>query len=172
VAVECAQAPAPVLGLVLDTSSAALTIQVPSERATLRIDVTDAGRVPSRRYDVCSLATAPGAPVVQFAVGTGARGTLEEGVVSGALEAVARRAAGDGTGAYASAAALGQTFADAVVPLASPSDTPGDRRVGVFSDEGRTLAVVARALTGRRLYAEFSGPVLRTNLLSVNDLLP
>src|SRR4051794_33201946 len=172
VQVDCLQTSAPVLGLAFTSASESFTMKAPDSGDTLRLDVTESGALASRRYDVCSLATAPGAPVVQVAVGAGARALLEEGVVSGALRAVARRTAGDGTTPYASTAALADSFGDAIVPLSSPADTPGDRRVGVYSDGQSHLAVVARALTGRRLFAEYTESTVKTNLFSVTDLLP
>jgi hypothetical protein len=166
VAAVCTKTEQPVLGLVLQNATATFTLTAPDQPTTLRLDLGTGA------YSTCSLAVAAGAPVVQVAVGEAGRAPLEDGLTSQALQAVSRRAAGDGTGGYASASSVSGAFSGAVVALGAPGDTPSDRRVGVFSDGRTHLAVVARTLTGRRLYADFSGSVLRTNLLSVMDLIP
>src|SRR4051794_38886442 len=166
VAAVCTRTEQPVLGLLLGQQSATSTVTAPAAPTTLRFEV-GAGS-----FSTCSLAVAAGAPVVQVAAGEAGRARRENGLTSRALQAVARRAAGNGPGAYASAPSLATSFADATVVLATPADTPADRRVGVFSDQASHLAVVARAMTGQRLYAEFSGSILRTNLLGVTDLIP
>jgi hypothetical protein len=153
-----------VLGLILDNGPNTYEVDAPAQPTTLHI--------PAGRMGACSLSVAPGAPVVQLAVGEAGRAQLEDGLTSQALQAVARRAAGGGTGPYPSAASLATSFANATAVLANPNETPGDRSVGIYSDERTHLAVVARTMTGRRLYADFDGDVITTNLTSVADLIP
>jgi hypothetical protein len=51
-----------------------------------------------------------------------------------------------------------------VVALAAPSDTPPAGAVGYYSDGARHVAAVALSTPGRRLFLEFNGDVLHTNV--------
>ena len=67
-------------------------------------------------------------------------------------------------------ARFGRTFAR-VRPGTRPFKILKRVAIGVYSDGARHLTVVARTLTGRRLFADFDGDVVSTNLGSVIDLL-
>ena len=163
--VSCSRAQAPVLGIQIPRD-VTFAVTPPAAPGTLHIDV-GAGTV-----STCSLGIAPGSPVVQVAVGEAGRAPLEDGLGAQALMIVARRAAGDGSGGYLSAQSLSTSFSGATAVLATPDGTPGDRSVGAFSDTKQHLSVVVVTLTGRRLYADFDGTTVRTNLLSVTQLVP
>jgi hypothetical protein len=51
-----------------------------------------------------------------------------------------------------------------VVALATPSDTPPAGAVGYYSDGAEHVATVALSTPGRRLFLEFNGDVLHTNV--------
>lgn len=51
-----------------------------------------------------------------------------------------------------------------VVPLESPSDTPAAPAVGYYSDGESHVAGVIVSASGRRLFVEFEGDVLHTNV--------
>jgi hypothetical protein len=51
-----------------------------------------------------------------------------------------------------------------VVPLASPSDTPQGSAAGYYSDGDRHVAGVIVSASGRRLFVEYEGEVLHTNV--------
>jgi hypothetical protein len=123
-------------------------------------------------WDICALGPTGSAPVVAVALTERGRTSLEETQVSEALSAVARYA-GDVAalgGPYPSPDAVKSRF-QTITALDSAAGTPADRSVGFWSDGAQRMAVVAVARTGRRLYAEVDGATLRTNLLSVSDLL-
>src|SRR4051794_21390613 len=115
VLVTCTRFAAPTL-FVNASRPALFAVQAPQQPGTLRLNV-GAGR-----FATCSLSVAPGAPVVQVAVGDPGRAPLEDGLSVQALAAVAQRAAGDGSGGYGSAQSVATSLADATVVLAAPSD--------------------------------------------------
>jgi hypothetical protein len=51
-----------------------------------------------------------------------------------------------------------------LVPLAGPIETPPPKRVGYWSDGAQHLAVVGLSTSGRRLFIEYEGDVLHTNV--------
>jgi len=51
-----------------------------------------------------------------------------------------------------------------LVPLAGPTETPPPKRVGYWSDGAQHLAVVGLSTSGRRLFIEYEGDVLHTNV--------
>jgi hypothetical protein len=161
----CSRTQVPVLGIEIPRD-VTFTVTAPAQVGTLHLNVG------SGAVSTCSLGIVPGAPVVQVAVGETGRAPLEDGLGAQALLIVARRASGTGSGSYLSSASTATSLSNSTAVLASPADTPADRSVGVYSDAKQHLAVVVRTLTGRRLYADFDGPVLKTNLLSVTQLVP
>jgi hypothetical protein len=52
----------------------------------------------------------------------------------------------------------------AIVPLATPSDTPPAGAVGYYSDGAQHAATVGVSKSGRRLFLEVDGEVLHTNI--------
>jgi hypothetical protein len=52
----------------------------------------------------------------------------------------------------------------ALVALAGPSDTPPDGAVGYYSDGEQHAAAVVLSASGKRLFLEFNGDVLHTNI--------
>lgn len=52
----------------------------------------------------------------------------------------------------------------ALVALAAPSDTPPAGAVGYYSDGARHAAAVVLSASGKRLFLEFNGDVLHTNI--------
>jgi hypothetical protein len=55
-------------------------------------------------------------------------------------------------------------FRGHVIPLPGPADTPPPRTIGYWSDGAAHVAVVALATAGRRLFIEYDGDVLHTNV--------
>jgi hypothetical protein len=55
-------------------------------------------------------------------------------------------------------------FRGHVIPLPGPADTPPPRTIGYWSDGAAHVAVVALATAGRRLFIEYEGDVLHTNV--------
>jgi hypothetical protein len=51
-----------------------------------------------------------------------------------------------------------------VVALAAPSDTPPGMAIGYYSDGGQHVAAVVVSASGRRLFVEYDGDVLHTNV--------
>jgi hypothetical protein len=51
-----------------------------------------------------------------------------------------------------------------VVPLGGPTETPPPKSVGYWSDGAQHLAVVTLSTLGRRLFIEYEGDVLHTNV--------
>jgi hypothetical protein len=51
-----------------------------------------------------------------------------------------------------------------LVGLASPADTPPGTAVGYYSDGARHVAAVTLSASGRRLFLEYEGDVLHTNI--------
>ena len=167
VQISCTPPPRTALGLLTGRFAANVETRAPSAQPTT-LHARLFGPAPA----LCSLGLGGGtAPLVQVALSPEGAAALEDGRVSLAMQAVAVRAAGDGLSSYASVASLQRSLAGGVAALSSPSDTPNDRRIGVYSDGARHLTVVARTLTGRRLFADFDGDVVSTNLGSVIDLL-
>jgi hypothetical protein len=120
------------------------------------------------KYHLCSLTY--GGHLARVALDDVGRVALEEGTISSALERVLRRAAADTTTSYATSQAVADDYPGLVVPLANPDDTPGDLRIGVWSDGGQDITVSAVARTGRRLFLEVKGDTLRTNVFSTPNL--
>jgi hypothetical protein len=111
-----------------------------------------------------------GSRLARVALDDAGRTELEEATVSAAMDRVLRTAGAEAAPGYPSAQALSDRLDGAVVPLAAPTDNPPDRRVGAWSDGDRKLTLVAIARTGKRLFLEISGDVVRTNELSLPDL--
>jgi len=55
-------------------------------------------------------------------------------------------------------------FRGHVIPLPSPAATPPPKTIGYWSDGAAHVAVVALSTLGRRLFIEFEGDVLHTNV--------
>jgi hypothetical protein len=155
VTVHCVRTSTSVIGSTGDEATE--RNQASSDGSTLRVRVAS-------RYPLCSLAW--GDHFARVALTDPARAALEEGLVSAALERVLRTAADAAAPGYPAATSLG----DQVVALGARSDTPPDLRVGAWTDAGDKLSVVAVARTGRRLFADVDGDVLRTNAFTVPDL--
>ena len=51
-----------------------------------------------------------------------------------------------------------------LIPLSGPADTPPPKTIGYWSDGAAHVAVVALATAGRRLFVEYDGDVLHTNV--------
>jgi hypothetical protein len=51
-----------------------------------------------------------------------------------------------------------------VVGLTAPSDTPPGRAIGYYSDGAQHVAAVIVSAAGRRLFVEYDGDVLHTNV--------
>ena len=51
-----------------------------------------------------------------------------------------------------------------LVPLAGPTETPPPKTVGYWSDGAQHFAVVGLSTSGRRLFIEYEGDVLHTNV--------
>jgi hypothetical protein len=51
-----------------------------------------------------------------------------------------------------------------LVPLGGPTETPAPKTVGYWSDGAQHLAVVTLSTLGRRLFIEYEGDVLHTNV--------
>jgi hypothetical protein len=51
-----------------------------------------------------------------------------------------------------------------LVPLSSPAETPPPKTVGYWSDAAQHVAVVTPSSSGRRLFVEYEGDVLHTNV--------
>ena len=79
-------------------------------------------------------------------------------------------ALGDADSGYPSAQALSDRYDGAVAALAAPTDSPPDRRIGAWSDSGKRLVLTATARTGRRIFFEVDGRVVRTNVFNVPSL--
>jgi hypothetical protein len=122
------------------------------------------------RYHLCSVSF--GRRIARVAVDDAGRGQLEESTIAAGFDRVlhtAGAAAAAGSG-YPTGQALSDAFGGAVAPLAAPTDTPPDLRIGAWSEGGRRLTLVAGARTGRRLFLEVDGDVVRSNVFSVPDL--
>jgi hypothetical protein len=89
-----------------------------------------------------------------------------------ALLTVSEFAAEDrGRSGFLTAAELLELAADArpragpaLVELAAPSDTPPPDTVGYYSDGAKHAAVVVLSASGKRLFLEYNGDVLHTNI--------
>lgn len=126
-------------------------------------------RVPvAARYHLCAVSY--GQRFARVALDTTGRAALEDGTVAAALQRVLRTAGGAATPGYPSAQALSDSLSGAVVPLVAPTDNPPDLRIGAWSDSAAKLTLVAVARTGRRLFFEVEGDVVRSNVFSVPDL--
>ena len=72
-----------------------------------------------------------------------------------------------GSGAYPTAEQVLTRFPQFrghVIPLSGPADTPPPKTIGYWSDGAAHVAVVALATAGRRLFVEYEGDVLHTNV--------
>jgi hypothetical protein len=124
-------------------------------------------RVPSTSH-VCTVTY--GAHLARVALDGAGRAQLEDALVSAALGRVLGSAAPTAATGYATAQALSDSLQGAVVALAAPTDNPPDLRVGAWSDGARKLTLAAIARTGRRLFLEVDGDLVRTNSVTLPDL--
>ncbi len=120
------------------------------------------------RFHVCAVGFR--GRVVRIALDQTGRVALEEGTVAAGLLRVLRNAATDADTGYPSAQALSDRYAGAVAALAAPTDSPPDRRIGAWSDSAKRLVLTATARTGRRIFFEIDGRVVRTNAFNVPSL--
>jgi hypothetical protein len=120
------------------------------------------------RYHLCAVSY--GDRVARVALDDIGRAALEEGTLAAAMQRVLRSAADAAAPGYPSGQAIADSFNGDVVPLAASTDTPPDLRVGAWSDAARKLTLVGVARTGRRLFVEVDGDVVRTNAFTVPDL--
>jgi hypothetical protein len=113
------------------------------------------------RFHLCSVTYA--GRVVGLALDSTGRPVLEDAAVAAAIDRLLHDAGADASPGYPTGDVLANRFAGAVVALAAPTDTPPDRRVGVWSDGARHLMISAVSRTGRRLFAEVDGDVVTSN---------
>jgi hypothetical protein len=99
--------------------------------------------------------------------GTG-RAQLEEATVAAGLDRVLHNAGSEA--GYPSGETLSARYRGDVVALPAATAASPDLRIGAWSDGKRRLVLTAVARTGRRLFIEVDGQVVRTNVFNVPPL--
>ncbi len=86
-------------------------------------------------------------------------------------ESVGERSKPDGFPTYAQIVARYPNLARVVVALPAPAAVPPPGKVGYFSDAAAHLAISAVTAVGKRLFIEYNGDVLSTNLFGPSPLI-